>query len=109
MNTEAPAGKNPVHHSGKLYNILANRISYKISKTYNCNVIVNIAARNGDLLHKPHRVYIKMDRKDIDKLKVRKVVAGYFTEANFRRLTQSIINSDPIKEHSFKSLIFQRI
>lgn len=107
MNTEAPAGKNPLHHAGKLFNIQANRMSEELSKTFNCDVVINISTKNGDILHHPHRVYIKMNKQGVDKIRVEKIIKRYLTKTNFDLLTQSIINADPIKEHVERTLLFQ--
>ena len=53
MSNEAPSGKNPIYHSGRIYNALANIISHHIYREYDLNNQIYILARNGEPLPKP--------------------------------------------------------
>lgn len=57
-SVEAPAGKNPLHHAGKLYTIAATRIAQALHGRTGYPHTVLIAARNGGDLSRPHLVAI---------------------------------------------------
>ncbi|MUL43654.1 hypothetical protein FZ103_21225 [Streptomonospora sp. PA3] len=56
---EAIAGKNPLHHAGKLYTLAAERISHRIGRP-NHTVLV---ARNGDRLDTPSFVGVRLGER----------------------------------------------
>ena len=60
-NIEAPSGKNPLHHAGKLYTIAAQQIADEIFARCDASSAVSIVARNGDPLSSP--AYINIDRE----------------------------------------------
>jgi S-adenosylmethionine synthetase len=45
---EAPAGKNPLHHGGKIYTVIADRAARRVQEETGQYAEVTIAARNGD-------------------------------------------------------------
>lgn len=98
-NIEAPAGKNPMNHSGKLYTILANDLSWKIHKIISGNVYLNIAAKNGDRLAMPNFIAVKCE-KSVSKLnedRIKKII-----EKGLNSITEyykKIINLDVIESH----------
>jgi S-adenosylmethionine synthetase len=53
MSLEAAAGKNPVNHVGKLYNILATRASQAIHASAGCEVYVKILSQIGRPIDDP--------------------------------------------------------
>lgn len=53
MSFEATAGKNPVNHIGKLYNILAFRIANEVHNQTGKEVVVKIAGKIGDPVDQP--------------------------------------------------------
>jgi S-adenosylmethionine synthetase len=55
---EAPAGKNPIHHGGKIYTALARQAARRVHRELGCYAEVTIAARNGDPLDAPAFVLI---------------------------------------------------
>ncbi|MEU9890074.1 methionine adenosyltransferase [Sphaerisporangium sp. NPDC051011] len=61
---DAPAGKNPVHHGGKIYADLANRAAQEIGSKTGRPAEVTIAARNGEPLHDPAFVLISLPEGD---------------------------------------------
>lgn len=50
---EALAGKNPMHHTGKLYTVAATRIADRIFRELGLSCEVVLMARNGHLLSEP--------------------------------------------------------
>lgn len=60
MSFEALAGKNPVSHIGKIYNILAFQIAENIFRNTGKEVAVKIAGRIGDPIEEPEMVSISV-------------------------------------------------
>lgn len=102
MSVEAPAGKNPVHHAGKLYNAAAHRIAHDIYNLTGAENSVFITAKNGDPLAEPSFVTIKVAHSfpglDSGYLKE---VEGIVSEVlgDLTALTTRIVSSDPVEEH----------
>jgi S-adenosylmethionine synthetase len=57
---EAPAGKNPVHHVGKIYTALARQTAQLIHREVGHFTEITVAARNGDPLDDPAFVFITL-------------------------------------------------
>lgn len=66
MSFEAIAGKNPVNHIGKIYNILAFEIANKIFKDTEIPVNVKIVGRIGDPIDQPLVVSVTSENKSIE-------------------------------------------
>jgi S-adenosylmethionine synthetase len=95
---EAPAGKNPLHHVGKIYTAVAADIARHILAETGRYAEVTIAARNGAPLSDPAHVLVALDRdadnaltEQIDRV-VRYGVAGATT------FTDRFLAGDPITE-----------
>jgi S-adenosylmethionine synthetase len=62
MSLEAAAGKNPVNHIGKIYNILATEMAMRITKEYpeikECDI--SILSQIGKRISEPHNLNINM-------------------------------------------------
>jgi S-adenosylmethionine synthetase len=102
MNVEAAAGKNPIHHSGKIYNFVSHLISKEIFNKYNIYNSVFISAKNGDLLNKPSYVIIKTaEGIGVTENEIYDVVTGYLN--NLDRITSRIVESDPILDHKMRA------
>ena len=56
---EAPYGKNPVYHVGKVYTYLAHKLARKISETFNCSISVSLSSRMGDKLNDPYQTVVE--------------------------------------------------
>ncbi len=59
---EAPAGKNPIHHVGKIYTAVAAEAAQRIFNDTGLYAEVTIAARNGGRLTSPAHVLVALDR-----------------------------------------------
>lgn len=84
---EAPAGKNPVHHAGKIYTALAAEAAERVLAETSAYAEVTITARNGGQLDDPAHVLVSVDREvnattvtEIEEV-VRRAVAGASTFA----------------------------
>lgn len=58
---EAPAGKNPLHHVGKIYTAVADDLAHRLYAELGVYAEVVIAARNGGKLDDPAYVLIQSD------------------------------------------------
>jgi S-adenosylmethionine synthetase len=58
---EAPAGKNPVHHVGKIYTAVAGEAARHVMAETSMYAEVTIAARNGSALGDPAYVLVALD------------------------------------------------
>ncbi|WP_409074176.1 methionine adenosyltransferase [Micromonospora chalcea] len=58
---EAPAGKNPLHHVGKIYTAIADDLARRLLVELGVYAEVVIAARNGDQLDRPAYVLIRAE------------------------------------------------
>ena len=63
MSIEAPAGKNPIDHTGKIYASLAEKLSKKISEAFDCGAEVFIYTYKEELLIEPTEIHINITRK----------------------------------------------
>ncbi len=65
MGTEAAAGKNPVSHVGKIYNVLAHKAAEKIYKNVDGikEVYVLLLSRIGRPINKPHTAAVQIGLK----------------------------------------------
>lgn len=95
MSLEAAAGKNPVNHIGKIYNILATEMAQKIAQEYpdikECDIA--ILSQIGKPISEPHNLNINLVLKkkaDFEKLspKVNYVAQGFLE--NIGQLTTDI-------------------
>jgi S-adenosylmethionine synthetase len=59
---EAAAGKNPIHHVGKIYTAVAAEAAQRILEDTGVYAEVTIAARNGGQLGSPAHVLVALDR-----------------------------------------------
>ncbi|MFB6292446.1 MAG: methionine adenosyltransferase, partial [Candidatus Nanohaloarchaea archaeon] len=67
MSLEAASGKNPRTHVGKLYNILANRISREIHEELGADYAeVKVLSRIGDPVNEPQAVEVQTTLDDRD-------------------------------------------
>lgn len=97
MNIEASAGKNPVHHTGKLYNILANKLSLWLYTVYGIKNEINISTQNGNLLTNPEFVIVKAyTKKPLPKKAITKKVKSLLDSLSI--ITRQTINQNPIEE-----------
>jgi len=96
MSLEATAGKNPVSHVGKIYNVLANYLSneiYKDLEEYIEEVYVRILSQIGKKITEPqvlHVLYRTKRNINLDK-DIRYIIEKKFTYENIRKLTKDIL------------------
>ncbi|MEM7818297.1 MAG: methionine adenosyltransferase, partial [Candidatus Aenigmatarchaeota archaeon] len=96
-NIEAPFGKNPTHHAGKIYTILAYDLAYDIYKLTKNKTRVFITSRNGDLLQDPANIIVQCSETDLIESKIRHLI-----EKRLKLLPKYpnlIVRLDPIANH----------
>jgi S-adenosylmethionine synthetase len=98
MSIEAPSGKNPTYHVGKLYNELAFRITRDVYQQCGLENYVNIVSRNGDELCSPALIFIKCIGDSMPSENcIRDIVQSHLEV--IPELTLQIVHSDPIADH----------
>ncbi len=74
MNMEGFAGKNPVYHVGKLYNVVAVLVAVELHERFGGRFVVHLVSAAGRPLLEPHRVVIDADRTDLPPAGVLEIV-----------------------------------
>jgi S-adenosylmethionine synthetase len=86
MSLEAPAGKNPISHVGKLYNIIANRIANDVVNNFEeiSEAYVYIVSQIGKPINEPQVLDIKIRTKQnnlkIFENEIRKIAQKHLEE-----------------------------
>lgn len=86
---EAPYGKNPVHHVGKVYTYIANKLAKQISEKYDAQITIILTSKMGNLLSEPANIIVESD-KSIPKSIIK---ASIFEELRKGIWAEEIINS----------------
>lgn len=63
MSIEAPAGKNPIDHTGKLYSVVSHKIARKLADCLDTNVEVFVQTSKETLLAEPDNILINTARE----------------------------------------------
>ncbi len=95
MSTEAPCGKNPVYHTGKIFTVIGDIVAEEIYKKLGVENTIYLTSQMGRDMNDPWQVTVALDgyKNDINidlKKKIEKIV-----EKNLRRhweVTQQIID-----------------
>ena len=100
FSMEAPCGKNPVYHTGKLFTAIGDVISEKIYEELNIENVVFCTSKMGDLIENPWNISVEINsNKTIDiEEKINKIVNREIN--NHLEITQKLINND-IKLNSY--------
>lgn len=103
MSMEATAGKNPVNHVGKIYNIVARRIAEKIYSNHNSlfsDVYVEILSQIGKPIDKPLVASVKLIPVDLNNAEIaghiRSDIQGIVDEelSNIKRITEMVLRDE---------------
>lgn len=70
---EAPSGKNPRYHTGRVLSFLSNRLSKTIYNEMNLKNQITMLTRNKYSLIPPYLIYINVD-KDFDENKLKEII-----------------------------------
>jgi S-adenosylmethionine synthetase len=95
MSIEAPAGKNLVHHTGRLYTVLAQWIADAIKDKYGANNEVVITTRVGNRLDQPATVWINL-AGEADPAAVTELARHYVRDVS--DVTNALLVRDPLAE-----------
>lgn len=101
MSMEAAAGKNPVNHVGKLYNVIANEIAYDIWRNVRGvkEVTVKVLSQIGVPITQPQSVSIQLipdkEFKHNDaKEEIEGIVKTHLSLSNFLSLTERFLRGE---------------
>lgn len=100
FSMEAPCGKNPVYHTGKLFTAIGDIISKKIYDQYNLENVVYCTSKMGDNIKNPWNISVELNAPITDD-NIKKINELIETEiSNHRDVTYKII-SNTIKLNSY--------
>jgi S-adenosylmethionine synthetase len=93
---EAPAGKNPVHHAGKIYTAVCAESARRVLEETSVYAEVTIAARNGAALTEPAYVLVSVDHRPDGKTAeaIERIVRHSISEAP--QYVERFLASDPL-------------
>lgn len=99
MSMEASAGKNPVNHVGKIYNILANLIAKECYENIEGieEVYVKILSQIGKPINEPRALDIQIIPKkgyEVEKMEKRAIEIAENWLDNVKKITDMIINDE---------------
>lgn len=103
MSMEATAGKNPVNHVGKIYNVVARKIAEKIYSAYEqyfSDVYVELLSQIGKPIDMPLVASVKLIPKDLDRSEIpshiRNEIKAVVDEelANIRKVTELFLRDE---------------
>jgi S-adenosylmethionine synthetase len=104
---EALAGKNPVHHTGKLYTLAAARLADRIHTKLGISNEVVLVSRNGDRLDDPSFVGVRLARRGnrLDHSVVEELTAA--TLAELPLLSERLLALSPMDRFRDPSLVLE--
>ncbi|WP_316042165.1 methionine adenosyltransferase [Nocardiopsis sp. CNR-923] len=104
---EALAGKNPVHHTGKLYTLAATRLADRIHTKLGIPNEVVLVSRNGDRLDDPSFVGVRLAQRGnrLDHDAVEALAAE--TLAELPLLSERLLALSPIDRFRDPSLVLE--
>ena len=92
FSMEAPCGKNPVYHTGKLFTAIGDVLSEKIFEIYNIENVVFCTSKMGDSIIEPWNISVELN-EDVS-LEVKKQIDALVKEVinNHNKITEDLIN-----------------
>jgi S-adenosylmethionine synthetase len=105
ISLEATAGKNPVNHVGKIYNVLAKIIAEKVYKNYEhlfSDIYIEILSQIGKPINEPLIASVKAIPRDFNVTEipghVKSDIISIVDEelSNVRKVTELILNDQVI-------------
>lgn len=100
FSMEAPCGKNPVYHTGKLFTAIGDKISKDIYDKYNIENVVYCTSKMGDNIEEPWNVSIELNTTTTAEIKeeINSIVQEQIK--NHYKITEKIISQE-IKVNSY--------
>lgn len=104
---EALAGKNPIHHTGKLYTLAAARLADRIHAKLGVTNEVVLVARNGDRLDEPSFVGVRLPQRDRrpGRRAIEDLIAAAMAELPL--LSERLLALSPIERFRDPSLVLE--
>jgi S-adenosylmethionine synthetase len=96
MSVEAPAGKNLMHHTGKLYTVLAQRVADRVHQETGVDNEVVITSRVGAALDAPGSVCVNLAEEAASASAVRAVVGDEISKVD--DVTSQLLAVDPLEQ-----------
>jgi len=96
ISVEAPAGKNVMHHTGKLYTVLAQSIADRLEAELGIDSEVIVTSRVGQRLDQPSSVVVNLGEAVTQDQDVRELVAAQVAGAN--GLSERLLARDPLAD-----------
>lgn len=91
MSIEAPCGKNPIDHTGKIFGKLCVNLAEELYRELNMAVEVHIYTLKGDSLTEPHDVLVLTEMPISDKRVVNLIVEKHIS--NVKDVIESFVTS----------------
>jgi S-adenosylmethionine synthetase len=92
MSLEAVAGKNPISHVGKIYNLKAQEIANKISNIFNLQEVqVQLLSEIGKPINNPFIGIKYIPDGDIKEIEVKQIVSESLSREGFNELTDKLL------------------
>ena len=100
FSMEAPCGKNPVYHTGKIFTAIGDIISEKIFEKFNVENVVFCTSKMGDRIDNPWNISVELN-KDVSE-QVKSEIENLINEVikNHSKITNDLI-SENIKLNSY--------
>jgi S-adenosylmethionine synthetase len=107
-NIEAPAGKNPQLHSGKLFTIFAHHLAWKLHKKYTCPISVDIAAKAGEDIDDPFVVIVNREDGNLFSETEQKEISNFVVNEakNIKKYKEVLPYQDSVSEHHQRTFIY---
>ncbi|GHD17068.1 S-adenosylmethionine synthetase [Nocardiopsis kunsanensis] len=104
---EALSGKNPIHHTGKLYTLAAARLAERIHTKLGVPNEVVLVSRNGDRLEDPSFVGVRFTQRDSppDHKAIEELAAAAMAELPL--LSERLLALSPIERFRDPSLVLE--
>ncbi|MCK4295283.1 MAG: hypothetical protein KAX28_01335 [Candidatus Marinimicrobia bacterium] len=71
---EAPYGKNPVYHSGKVYSYFTRKLAKTIGDSLQTDITVYAVTKHSDLLLSPSQIIVESTSSELDQSIIKKMV-----------------------------------
>ncbi len=92
MSLEAVAGKNPVSHVGKIYNLKAQEIANRINEAFKVKEVqVQLLSRIGKPINDPFVGIKYISNGDFRKSEVEEIVSRSLSKEGFEELIQNLL------------------
>jgi S-adenosylmethionine synthetase len=94
ISIEAPAGKNAMHHTGKIYTVLSQWLADSIQDKFGVDSEVVVTSRVGNRLDQPSSVVVNLSAGHEHEEAIRSLVLEKVAEVD--RVTQTLLATDPL-------------